>query len=98
MLMESLEAINYNVIQILKEDSASRSSDKTLLNKYYKKHFNLEIDFTKIDNPASIIRCRRLIQKKNPSLRGASNVEIERNKHSNIYKNFAKNNEEEYFL
>ena len=96
--MLDLETIHYRVLRILKENEDCRNSDKLLLETFYKKYYDVDIKFVHLENPVSIIRCRRKIQKLNPSLKGNSEVEEQREAHSKSYKSyFGQNNEQRGF-
>lgn len=96
--MDNLNDLHYRVLQLLQDNEACRNSDRVLLSAYYKKHSGVEIDFTNLDLPMSIIRSRRKIQTLNPALKGNSEVEKKRTAHSKVYSDFYKNNRGELVL
>ena len=83
-----LDTTHYRVLRLLKENPACRDSDRFLLWVFYKKHHNLDLPLMKLENPVSIIRCRRRIQKLNPALKGNLEVEEQREAHNLSYKKY----------
>jgi len=85
-LSDDFATVTYNTVRILRDYPETRSSDLILLRRYYQKYFSIDVPFDKLTSPASIIRCRRHIQKINPDFKGDIKIEMFRDAHSIRYR------------
>lgn len=79
-IYEQVVRVSPMVVNILKKDKKSRDDDNVLLIAFWKRHgikentsfkrFKYKLIMGKIGLPESIMRARRLMQEKHPSLRG----------------------------
>ena len=73
------DTIKLKVIHLLKEDPATRNSDKLLLEKFYLSSENKIILLTTVTvTPETVIRARRDIQHKNPELKADKFTQMQR--------------------
>ncbi len=75
------------VRRLLETMPKSRSDDKLLLQLYYGSYEHVVAQFTKMwFSPVSVVRARRLIQRRHPRLQATPDIQALRNSHSRKFR------------